>query len=75
MFTASLAYIDHSCSEQENEMSFNAILDRLNYTTEEEVEQFSYVYSGLITLLKALLRINTMTVRQEIFLADLQDIG
>jgi len=70
-----LAYLQQSQSEDDLENAFESICGALNCTTEDEVWLTVEQYTGIVSTLRALLRLKVKTVRQQNLEAELINLG
>ncbi|KAK8386720.1 hypothetical protein O3P69_017883 [Scylla paramamosain] len=68
-----LGYLQGGGTEQEAAITHLCGASQAN--TEEQVMSVCVQYSGVISLLRAVLRLNTTTTRQDAFVADLTALG
>uniref|UniRef100_A0A0P4WDI8 COMM domain-containing protein 5 n=1 Tax=Scylla olivacea TaxID=85551 RepID=A0A0P4WDI8_SCYOL len=68
-----LGYLQGGGTEQEAAITHLCGASQAN--TEEQVMSVCVQYSGVISLLRAVLRLNTTTTRQDVFVADLTALG
>ncbi|XP_018021879.1 uncharacterized protein LOC108678054 [Hyalella azteca] len=70
-----LAHLQNQQTEEECEAAFDNICTALNFSSYSEAQSLAEQYSGLLTLLSALLSLNANTVRQLHLQFDLVSLG
>lgn len=75
MLKVALASLQRSQNEQDCEAAFENICTALQCNTEEQAQAVAEQYSGVLTLLRAALRLNAATLRQQHLEANLCGLG
>ncbi|XP_071528776.1 COMM domain-containing protein 5 [Panulirus ornatus] len=70
-----LAYLQGTLGEDECETAIKHLYDNSQPVTHDSLLNICFQYAGVVSLLQAALRVNTITTRQDIFAADLANIG
>ncbi|KAK4315885.1 hypothetical protein Pmani_012909 [Petrolisthes manimaculis] len=71
----SLGYLQGSAGDGECEIAVKNLCQAAGATTEQQVMATCVQYAGVVSLLRAALRVNTHTVRQDTFINDLTNLG
>lgn len=75
MIKLGLGFLQGSLGQEECEAVMKQLCESSHTATEESMLNTCIQYAGVVSLLRAALRVNTLTARQDVFLADLTNIG
>ncbi|XP_042224666.1 COMM domain-containing protein 5-like isoform X3 [Homarus americanus] len=70
-----LGYLQGGVMQEDQEAAIKNLCDSTQPVTEKAVLMTCVQYAGIVSLLRAALRVNTVTTRQDILLADLTNFG
>ena len=75
LIKVALGYIQETATSDQCETAFENLCKLCGCQTEDEVLELSNIYAGVISLLRAVLKINLKTVRQDTLSSDLKELG
>lgn len=75
MIKLGLGYLQGSLEQPECEAAIEQLCNSSQGVTEDTVLNTCAQYAGVVSLLRAAMRVNTVTTRQDVFSADLTNIG